>query len=272
MSNWRSLRLLGVLPALLLFPGLSVPIQAQRAYFLTDEQAREAAEQAVSKAASGAKNEPLKIYRRADLEQFLLTVEEKKPVRDVYFYELQRPPRTAFDASSVWVVAVAGSTREVYQLYGFESWRGSNESAQEFNRLISQLALVIPREKAASFARFFLGSCAGEAPEEIVVDEERLRHAVQRYYFGTYGALWRALEAYSQWWQGFQTSVSALAPSIRLENGRYRVFLKRLQTSVGRHPQVQEWDLEISPNGEVRVLAIQPIFPKEPHWLFYDSP
>jgi hypothetical protein len=215
----------------------------------------------------------LKIYRRADLEQFLWTVEEKKPVRDVYFYEVQRPPRTAFDASSVWVVAVAGPAREVYQLYGSESQQGANETAQEFNRLISQLALTVPKEKAASFARFFLGSCAGEEPEEIMLDEERLRHAVERYYLGTYGGgVWRALEAYGQWWQGFQTIVSPVEPRISLENGRYRVLLNRLLTGGGRHPQVQEWDLEVSPSGEVSVLAILPVFPKEPRWLFYDFP
>lgn len=272
MSNWRSLQLFAALPALLLFLGLAAPVQAQRAHLLTDEQAREAAEQALSKAAAISNNQPLKIYRRADLEQFLWTVEEKKPVRDVYFYEVQSSPRRASDASSVWVVAVAGSTREVYQLYGSESQRGANETAQEFNRLISQLALTVPKEKAASFARFFLGSCAGEEPEEIMLDEERLRHAVERYYFGAYGAVWRALEAYGMWWKGFQTTVSPVEPSISLENGRYRVLLKRLLIGGGRHPQVQEWDLEISPRGEVSVLAIQPIFPKEPRWMFYDSP
>jgi hypothetical protein len=185
---------------------------------------------------------------------------------------MQSPSRTASDAYSVWVVAVARSTREVYKLYGFEASGGSNRSSQEFDRLISQLALSIPEEKATSFARFFLGSCVGGEPEEIVADEEGLRHAVQRYYFGTYGAIRRALDAYLQWWQEFQTNVPALAPTVRLDNGRYRVVLKRLLMIVGRHPQVQQWDLEISREGQVRVLAIQPIYPKPPRWLFYDSP
>jgi len=137
--------------------------------------------------------------------------------------------------------------------------------------LISQLALSIPKEKAASFAGFFLGSCVGGEQEEIVLDEEEFRYAVQRYYFGTYGAIRRALEAYSQWWQGFQTNAPDLAPTIRFENGRYRAVLKRILMIVGKHPQLQEWDLEVSRDGKVRVLAMQPIFPKEIRWLFYDS-
>ena len=257
----------------LLFPGLSAPLQVQGVHLFTDGQAREAAEQAVSKADSSPSNRPLSIRRREDLEEFLLTVEEKKPARNVYFYEIQSPSRTAFGAYSVWVVAVAGPTRrEVYELYGFEPSKGSNGSLQEFDRLISQLAIAIPEKKATSFARFFLGACVGGEPQEIVLDEDGLRHAVERYYFGTYGEIWRALEAYVQWWEDFQTNALAFAPTIRLENGRYRVVLRRLLTLLGRHPQVQEWDLEISRDGKVRVLAMQPIFPKQPGWLFYDSP
>ena len=271
MPTWRSLQLLGVLPTLLLFLGAWATVQAQQAY-LSDNQAREAAELAVREPGSRSGNQPLKIYRREDLEELLLTIEEQKPVRKVYFYEIQSPPQTAFDAYSVWVVAVAPSTREAYELYVFEASEGLNGSLQEFNRLISQLALAIPEEKAVSFARFFLGSCIGGEPEEIVRDEEGLRHAVQRYYFGTYGAIRRTLEAYSQWWQDFQISAFALAPTIRLENGRYRVVLNRVLMNVGRHPQVQEWDLEISREGQVRVRAMHSIFPKPSRWLFYDSP
>ncbi len=272
MRSCRNLQLLGVLLTLLLLPGVSVPIQAQRADYRTNDQPREAAEQAVRKAGSGSSNEPLKTRRREDLEELLLAIGEKKPVGNLYFYEMQSPPRTAFDAYSVWVVAVARSTRQVYQLYGFEASEGFNGSAQEFNRLISQLALSIPNEKATSFARFFLGCCVGGELSDVVLDEEGLRHAVQRYYFGTYGDVWRALEAYMQWWQGFQTNAPDLAPTIRFENGRYRVVLKKILMTVGRHPQLQEWDLEVSRDGEVRVLAMQPIFPKRPRWLFYDSP
>jgi len=272
MRTWRSLQLLGVLPTLLLFLGAWAPIQAQHAAYRSDDQAREVAEQAVRKADSSSGNESLKTRRREDLEELLLTIEEKKPVGNVYFYEMQSPPRTAFEAYSVWVVAVAPSTREVYELYGFETSIGFNGSLLEFNRLISQLSLSVPKEKATSFASFFLGSCGGGQLPEIVLDEEGLRHAVQRYYFETYGSMRRTLEAYTQWWQGVQTNVSDLGPMVRFENGRYRVVLKRILMMAGRHPQLQEWDLEISRDGNVRVLAMQPIFPKQPRWLFLDSP
>jgi hypothetical protein len=272
MPTWRSLRVLGVLPTLLLFLAAWAPVQAQRAAYLSDSQAREAAELAVRTAGSGSGNRPIKVHRREDLEELLFTIKEQKPVRNVYFYEMHSAPRTAFDAYSVWVVAVAPSTREVYELYVFEASEGLNGSLREFNRLISQLSLSIPKEKVTSFASFFLGSCVGGKLPDIVLDEEGLRHAVQRYYFETYGAIWRALETYTQWWQGFQTNASDLAPTVRFENGRYRVVLKRILMIVGRHPQLQEWDLEISRDGNVRVLAMQPIFPKQPRWLFLDSP
>ncbi len=271
IRTWRTLPLLGVLLTLLLFLGFSAPIQAQRADYRADDPAREAAERAWRKAGSGFSNEPLKTRRREDLEELLLAM-EKNPARNVYFYEMQSLPRTAFDAYSTWVVAVSRSTREVYELCGFEASEVSNGSSQEFNRLISQLALSIPKEKATSFARLFLGCCVGEELGEIVLDEEGLRHAVERYYFKTYGGVWRALEAYTQWWECFQINAPDLAPTIRFENGRYRVVLKRVLTMVGRHPQLQEWDLQISRDGNVRVLAMQPILPKRPRWLFYDSP
>jgi hypothetical protein len=272
MRSWRSLLLLGVLPTLLLFLGAWAPARAQRAAYLSDDPPREAAERAVRQANSGAGNEPLKTRRREDLEELLLTIEDGRAVQNLYFYEMQSPPRTAFDAYSVWVVAVAPSTQEVYELYGFEASIGFSGSLLEFNRLIAQLSLSIPKEKATSLATFFLGSCAGGKPTEIVLDEESLRHAVQRYYFETYGAVRRALNAYVQWWQDSQASAADLAPTVRFENGRHRVVLKRIHMVAGRHPQLQEWDLEISRDGNVRVLAMQPIFPKQSRWLFLDSP
>jgi hypothetical protein len=76
-----------------------------------------------------------------------LIIEEKKPIGDVYFFEMQSPPRTTFEASSVWVVAVAPSRREVYELYA-ETSIGFSGSLLEFKRLIAQLSLSIPKEKA----------------------------------------------------------------------------------------------------------------------------
>lgn len=275
MSTRRNLQLLWFLPILLFSPGLSAPIQAQRANSLTDDQVREVAERTVKKASSGStSNERLSIRRRQDLEELLLTLEAKKPVNDVYFYELRAPPGTVSEASSVWVVAVARSTREAYKLYSFEGSAGPNAPSEEFNRFISQLALSIPEEKATSLARLFLGSCLEGDAEEIVLDESmELRLAVQNYYFASYGDIWRALDAYAQWWQGSRANALAIAPTIGIDkNGRYRVVLNRLLTFVEKHPQVQEWELEISREGKIRVLAMRLIFPDQQSWLFYDLP
>jgi hypothetical protein len=271
MPTWRNLQLFWFLLIFLFSPGLSAPIQAQRADSLTDV-VREVAERSVNKARSDSSNERLNIRRRPDLEELLWTLGAKKLVKDVYFYEVQSPPGMVSEASLVWVVTVAHSTQEVYKLYSFLGSDGPNAPSQEFNRFTFQLALSIPEEKATSLARLFLGSCVdGDAKEIVLDDEMELRLAVQNYYFATYGDIWRALDAYSRWWQGFQAHPPALAPTVVTDkNGRYRVVLNRLLTSVGKHPQVQEWELEISREGEIRVLAIQLIFPDQPSWVFYD--
>jgi hypothetical protein len=68
-------------------------------------------------------------------------------------------------------------------------------------------------------------------------------------------------------------TASQLAPRTEIEpDGRYRVTLSRVVTTEGVHPQVQQWQLEISPAGNVQVTSMRTIFPKAPRWMFYDSP
>lgn len=244
-------------------------MQAQQADRSSDEQARETIEQALRMVRVGSGNGQLKIRHRQDLEEDLSSIADK-PVRDVYFYELQSPPLTAFDDGSIRVIAVTRSTGEVYHLYNFEDSEGFSGSSQQFNRLIDPLTLSISNERATSLARFFLACCVGGELNEIVPDEGSLRHAVERYYAQSYGDIWRAIHAYWEWWEGFQKNASDVAPTIRFENDRYRVVLKRVLMVAGKHPQLQEWELEISRDGKVRVVAMQPIFPKETRWLFYD--
>jgi hypothetical protein len=271
MSTWKNLKLLWFLSLFLFSPRFSVPIRAQQADSLADV-IREVAERSVEKARSGSSNERLNMRRRPDLEELLLTLEAKKPVKDVYFYEIESPPGMVSEASLVWIVAVARFRQEAYRLYSFLGSAGSNAPSQEFNRFTSELALSLPQEKAASLARLFLGSCVdGEAKQIVLDDEMELRLAVQNYYFSTYGDVWRALDAYARWWQSFQAHAPALAPSVAIgKNGRYRIVLSRLLTFAGKHPEVQEWELEISREGEIRVLAMQLIFPDQPRWVFYD--
>jgi hypothetical protein len=272
MPITRSPKLLGCLPSLLLFVIFCVPVQAQRNGILGDRQALEAAEQTMNMPSLGFGDEPPKAQRRKDLENLLVSVDPKIPVENVYFYD-QPPPSTAFNGSSFPLVAVSRSTREVYKLRGFDASPGPNESLLEFNRLISALRLSIAKDRAVRFAALFLGSSVSDGPGEISLDDDGvpLRLAVQNYYFAAYGDVWRALEAYARWWQEFRSTTPELSPVVTLDvNGGYRVILKRLVMPAGGQPEVKNWELEISRDGQVRVLSMQMIFPAHPGWLFFD--
>lgn len=197
---------------------------------------------------------------------------ENTDVGHVLLYTMQ-PPSTAFDTSPFPVGTAVPTTRAVYSLSGFDTFRGSNESLQEFNRLISAFQLSIGKERALSLAQLFLDTSVGESGE-VALDEGGLglRLAVQNYYFAAYGEVWSALDAYAVWWEGFRRSSPILSPTITLgENGDYRIALKKLVLRGGQHPQVQNWDLGISRDGQVGVWSMQLIFPVHPGWMFYDK-
>ncbi len=100
-----------------------------------------------------------------------------------------------------------------------------------------------------------------------------LQRAVQNFYFTTYGDIWRALDTYLLWWRDFQAAVPAFVPKTLTEaNGSYRVASRRLILVAGRHPQVQDLDVEVSPEGQIHILNMLPIFPKQSRLLFYDAP
>ena len=108
-----------------------------------------------------------------------------------------------------------------------------------------------------------------------VLDQDTLRESVGRHYFTTYDEAWRSIGEYSRSWHGFLDAegVSELAPRAEIErDGRYRVTLHRVVTTEGAHPQVQQWQLEISPEGNAQVTSMRTILPKAPRWMFYDSP
>jgi hypothetical protein len=270
MCYGRNVRRLWLLPVLLVSRGVSLPIHAQQADSPTDV-VREVVEQS-EEISSASANARLKIWRRRDLENLLLTLEPQKPARDVYFYELQSPLGTVSEAPSVWVVAVARFGPDVYKLYRFPGSAGADASSQEFNRFTSQLALLVPKEKAPGLARLFLESCVERDGQETVLnDEMELRLAVQNYYVAAYGDLWRGLDAYSRWWQAFQVREPDLASTVAgSANGGYRVVLNTLVAVAGKHPRVRKWELEISPEGQIRVSTLLLIFPDQPRWLFYD--
>ncbi len=158
---------------LCLFVCLPPPAQAQ-SDTRGNDQVTEATEQAVEIESSGLGHESLTIRRRTDLDDLLLTVEDNKSTTNIYFYEMQAPPRMDLDAPSIWVVAVARSPRGVYDVYDFDAASGPDAPLREFGRLISKLDLAIPKDKATGFARLFSEACMGEGKEIVAADADGL--------------------------------------------------------------------------------------------------
>jgi hypothetical protein len=233
----------------------------------SDNQVRQAVKQAVELAHRGTNVDQLSMSDRNDLAEELSHIVGKTTQR-ISFYSFYNTDSSS-DDGSVWVVVSGNSPLGSDELYGFESSDGVQQSSQKFNQLMSHLALSISNEKATSIARFFLGCCVRWAPGETVTDEIDLRHSVERYYVGIYGDVWRALEAGSQWWQGYEKSGVRLTPTIVVEGSVRRIMLQRLILSFGMHPQLQQWHVAVSSDGSVRVLAVQSIFPKQDRWLSY---
>jgi hypothetical protein len=242
-------------------------VKAARVNPASDNQVRQAVRQAVELAHPGTNVDQLIMSDRNDLAEELSHIAGKTTQR-ISFYSFYNTDSSS-DDGSVWVVVSGNSPLGSDELYGFESSDGVQQSSQKFNRLMSHLALSMSNEKATSIARFFLGCCVRRAPGETVTDERDLRHSVERYYVGIYGDVWRALEAGSQWWQGYEKSGARLTPTIVVEGGVRRIMLERLILSFGMHPQLQQWHVAVSSDGSVRVLAVQSIFPKQNRWLSY---
>jgi hypothetical protein len=98
-----------------------------------------------------------------------------------------------------------------------------------------------------------------------------LHHTIEREYLHAYGDVWRTLEAFTQWWQGYQQSAFQFPPAVIPESGgAYRITVETVVTTFGMHPQLQQWNFELSSDGEVHVLSPQAIYPKEGRWLSYD--
>jgi len=264
--NFRPLGLL------LVFLSISLPssrAQTPQAYHGSVRKAG-AVEPTVQTAALGFLLEPLQTSRREDLQE-LLSAAGKQPGGDIDFYQMQSPPGPAFDYDPVWIVAVARSTGDVFRLSGFDPSLPLSGPGQEFNRLTSRLALSISTDQEAlSLAKLFMECCAVGERSEIVVDEDGLRRAVQDDYFKAYGDVWRMLDAYVEWWNASKVNAPGLLPGISFRNGRFSIVLKRALLAAGRTPQLQNCNLEVSRDGSVRLLAIQPVFPKAAGWLFYD--
>jgi hypothetical protein len=242
---------------------------------LSIEQVRDAASLALPRSESRVDAKRLKVTRRSDLEYLLSTIVQRTGNQGLFLYQVELPSQTSYDGQWTWIVAVAARRQEAYELYSFESMEKRADVAAEFNRFASELALSLSKSELANFAAFFLETTVPFRPGEVVLDQDTLRDSVGRHYFTAYDEAWRSIDAYSRWWHGFldAETASQLAPKTEIEpDGRYRVTLSRVVATEGAHPQVQQWQLEISPAGNVQGTSMRTIFPKAPRWMFYDSP
>jgi len=216
----------------------------------------------------------LKVTRRPDLEDLLSNLVHGTGTTGLYLYQVEVPTQVSFDGPWTWIIAVAAQRQGAYELYTFQD-KAKGADTREFNRFASQLSLSLSKYDLANFAAFFLETVIPMRPGEIVLDQDTLRDAVGRDYFTTYDEVWRSLDAYSRWWQAFPggQKMPGSAPRIEIEqNGRYRVTLNQVVATEGTHPRLQQWELEISSEGNVQIRAMRAIFPKAARWIFYDSP
>ncbi len=242
---------------------------------LSIEQVRDTAFLALPRSVSGVDAQLVKVTRRPDLEYLLSTIVQRRGNQGLFLYQVEMPSQASYDGQWTWIIAVAARSQEAYELYSFESMEKRADVAAEFNRFASELALSLSKSELANFAAFFLETTVPFRPGEVVLDQDGLRESVGRHYFTAYDEAWRSIDAYSRWWHGFldAETASQLAPRTEIEpDGRYRVTLSRVVTTDGAHPQVQQWQMEISPAGNVQATSMQTIFPKSPRWMFYDSP
>jgi hypothetical protein len=267
----QQLQLLVAVLYVSVFLWLLPPVQAGSPGEINDAQLREAVAQAVRISHPRATDESVKIQPRADLDEDFSKITGKTN-GNVSFYETATGPAvpTAKD-DPVWAVVSGDSPQESYKLYSFDNSESFEQSSQEFNRLISQLTLSLDNDKAASLAHFFLGCCNRATHGEIVPNEDILHHTIESEYLRSYGDVWRTLEAFTEWWQGYQHSAFRFPPAVIPEDGgAYRITVETVAASFGMHPQLQQWNFELSSDGKVHVLSVQAIYPKESRWLSYD--
>jgi hypothetical protein len=241
---------------------------------LSIDQVRDAAVLALPSSEASVDAKQLKVTRRTDLEDMLSSILVGKEIRGLNLYQMEAPTQASFDGQWTWIVAVAVRGKGAYELYNFESMGKRADVAAEFNRFASELSLTLSKSELANFAAFFLETTIPFRPGEVVLDQDTLRESVGRQYFTAYGEAWRSIDAYAELWHGFldAKTVSQLEPRAEIErDGRYLVTLHRVVTTEGAHPQVQQWQLEISPEGNTQITSMRTILPKAPRWMFYDS-
>jgi hypothetical protein len=249
--------------------------EASRAAPPTVDQVRDAAVLAIPSLGLGFDARTLKVARRNDLEEMLSSIAVGKQIRGLNVYQVEVPTQASFDGQWTWTVAVVARKPGAYELYSFEGTGKRGDVAGDFNRFAAQLSLTLSKDDLPNFAAFFLETAIPIGRGELVLDQDALRETVGRHYTAEYDEVYRSIDAYAQWWHRFLDgqNVPELNPKAEAEpDGRYRVTLNRVITSEGAHPQLQQWQMDISPEGNVRTVAMRTVFPKAPRWIFYDSP
>lgn len=232
----------------------------------------------------------LKVTHRDDLEDLLSSLLHTRGTQGLYLYQVEVSAQVRFDgpisgllgswqlecaSPDTWIVAVAAWQPGAYELYSFQSKEYGTDGTGEFNRFMSQLSLSLSKYDLANFAAFFLETAIPMRPGEIVFDRDTLRVVVGLRYYARYDELWRSLDAYSQWSQAFSDGEKMLdvAPKAEIEQtGRYLVTVNRVVGTEFTHPQLQQWQVEVSLEGNVSATSMRPIFPKTTRWVFYNSP
>ena len=233
----------------------------------TNENVQEAIERADDLMQPGAAHEDRTIHRRQDLEQILSQIAQDSTT-NVLFYEVEPRPGGKAGDDFVWAAVPDGSRNGAYQLYDFDGSEGFSGVSQEFNRLAAQLKLAISDEQAIPLGQFFIRCCVPGGPSELITDDDSLRHSVERYYLSLFGDTPRMFDASFQWWKAYEAAADR--PAGQPAGRKGVVIVKRIMLTYGAYPQLQEWDLQVSHDGRVRVLAVTPIFPKGGQWVFYD--
>ena len=219
----------------------------------------------------GSDQSALQILSRSDLDEDLSRISARAV--NVSFYEVQPSANALPGSGSIWAVVSHDSPLEPYGLYDFESAQELQQSALEFNRLVSQLGVSLTDDKASSLARLFLACCALGAPGDVVADEDALHHSVERDYLEVFGQdVYRTLSSFTEWWQGYTASKYQFPPAVEPEpGGAFHIAVERVVLKFGMHPQLQQCNLDISHDGTITVSGIEPIFPEQDRWLSYDS-
>jgi hypothetical protein len=239
------------------------------------DQVRDAAVLALPSTDLSLDSKQLKVTRRPDLEDLLSSIAAAKGIHGLNLYQVEMPTQASFDGQWTWTVAVVARKPGAYEMYSFESTGKRGDVAGDFNRFAAQLSLSLSKDELPNFAAFFLETAIPIRRGELVLDQDALRETVGRHYYTAYDEAYRSIDAYSEWWHRFLDgqNLPELTPKAEAEpDGRYRVTLSRVVTTEGAHPQLQQWQMEISPEGNVRTVAMRTVFPKAPRWIFYDSP